>query len=160
MLKVLKTNLQIYDMVLSLQRTLPRQVERERPVELLDACGRLCPVHLEFITSAEAFLAVLKVRFKDTGLQKIERGQFALENTLTKQMVDLQRPWHICMQPGQKINMSMVFSQAETTQSTCPGCQYENSKANTEDVEWYVRCARLSLIELIPLLSINCGMFY
>lgn len=119
-----------------MQTALPHQIERERPIELLDACGRLCPVHLEFITSAEAFVAVLKVRFKDAGLQKIERGQFALENSQTKRLVDLQRPWHMCMLPGQKIDMSMIFSQAEVPRSTCPGCHYENTSADHEDVEW------------------------
>lgn len=100
MLKVLRTNLQLYEMILSLQTKLPPQVERELHVTLLDACGRLCPVHLDFINSAEASLAVLKVRFKDVGLQKIERGQFALENAKTKRAIDLRRPWHTCMLPG------------------------------------------------------------
>lgn len=58
MLKVLRTNLEMYDMIFRLQTNLAPQIERERPVILLDACGRLCPVHLEFINSAEAFLAV------------------------------------------------------------------------------------------------------
>ena len=136
MIKVLKTNLQIYHMILNLQTNLPPQIERERPVILLDACGHLCPVHLDFINSAEAFLAVLKVRFKDIGLQKIERGQFALENAQTKRLIDLRRPWHTCMLPGQRIDMSMIFSQADVPRSTCPGCRHENSNANTEDVEW------------------------
>lgn len=136
MVEVLRTNLQLYDMVLSLQANLPQQIERQRPVLFLDACGYLSPVHLEFITSAEAFLAVLKVRFKDAGLQKIERGQFALENAQTKRAVDLKRPWHLCMLPGQRIDMSMIFSESDVLGSTCPGCQRENTNAATEDVEW------------------------
>ena len=136
MLKILKTNLQIYDMVINIQSTLPQQVERERPVLFLDACGRLSPVHLEFITSTEAFLAVLKVRFKDTGLQKIEKGQFVLEEARTKQQVDLRRPWHMCFLPGQKIDMSMLFSLTTTATATCPGCQYESLGDPAMDVEW------------------------
>lgn len=137
-LEVLKTTLEIYNMILNLQMNLPRQVERERPVILLDACGRFCPVHLDFINSAEAFLAELKVRFKDVELQKIQRGQFVLENTQTKRSIDLRRPWHTCMLPGPRIDMSMIFSQADVPRSTCPGCRYDNTTANTEDVEWYV----------------------
>ena len=136
MLKVLKANLQMYDLVLSMQATLPLQIERQRPVLFLDACGRLSPIHLEFITSAEAFIAVLKVRFKDAGLKKIEKGHFVLEEARTKRLVDLRRPWHTCFLPGQKIDMSMVFSQADNPRSTCPGCQYESSTNTTEDVEW------------------------
>lgn len=136
MLRVLKTNLQVYDMVLNLLKNLPQQIERERPVELLDAFGRVCPVHLEFITSAEAFIAVLKIRFKDAGLRKIERRQFALENAKTKRMIDLKKPWSMCMLPGQKVDMSMIFSQDEIPRSTCPGCQHENTDAKTGDIEW------------------------
>ena len=135
-LKVLRTNLEIYDMILNLQKTLPRQVERECPVILSDAFGRFCPVHLEFIDSAEAFLAVLKVRFKDVGLQKIERGQFALEIAQTKRSIDLRKPWLSCMLPGQRVDMSMIFQQADIPRSTCPGCHSENNPAKTEDVEW------------------------
>ena len=136
MLQVLKTNLQIYDMMLNLQENLTRQIERERPVELLDACGRRCPVHLEFITSAEAFLAVLKIRFKDAGLQKIVRGQFALENSRTKRSIDLQKPWSTCMLPGSKVDMSMIFSQVNVLQSVCPSCHYQNADSHTRDLEW------------------------
>lgn len=136
MLKVLKTNLQIYDMVVDMQANLPQQIERQQPVMFLDACGRLSPIHLEFISSAQAFLAVLKIRFQDAGLRKIERGQFTLEEARTKRTVDLGRPWHTCFLPGQKIDMSMVFSQPETPKSTCPGCQYETDGKTAEDIEW------------------------
>ena len=136
MLRMLKTNLEIYDLMLKLQTDLPRQVERERPVTLQDACGRFCPVHLDFIDSAEAFIAVLKVRFKDVGLQKVERGQFALENAQTKRPIDLQKPWRTCMLPGQRIDMSMIFSQAGLPGATCPGCHCNNTTTNSSEVEW------------------------
>ena len=135
MLKILKANLQIYDIVLAMQGTMPHQIERQKPVLFLDACGRLSPIHLEFINSAEAFLAVLKVRFRDCGLRKIERKQFALEDTRTKRAIDLQWPWHQCLLPGQNIDMSMIFSSAETVGSTCPGCRYEGTVAGAYDVE-------------------------
>lgn len=139
MLKVLKSNLQIYDMILNMQTNLPQQMERQQPVHFLDACGRLLPVHLEFITSAEAFLAVLRVHFKDAGLRKIEKGQFTLEESRSKRTIDLRRPWHKCFLPGQKIDMSMIFSQSDTPdtlRSVCPGCQHESESKSTDDVEW------------------------
>lgn len=137
MLKILKTNLQLYDIILSMQANLPQQMERQQPVLFLDACGRLSPVHLEFITSAEAFLAVLKIRFQDAGLRKIEKGQFALEETRSKRQIDLRRPWQTCLLPGQKIDMSMIFSRVESARFTCPGCQHEAGSKTTQDVEWY-----------------------
>ena len=93
-LKILKANVQIFDMVLNMQANLPQQVERQQPVLFLDAFNRLSPVHLEFITSAEAFVAVPKVRFQDAGLRKIERGQYSLKEACSNRKIDLQRPWH------------------------------------------------------------------
>jgi len=136
MLKVLKSNLQMYDMILNMHASLPQQVERQQPVMFLDACGRLSPVHLEFITSAEAFLAVLKIRFQGIGLRKVEKGQCALEEAKSKRIIDLRRPWHTCFLPGLKVDMSMIFSQLETAKSTCPGCQCESEGDAAEDVEW------------------------
>lgn len=101
-LKILKANVQIFDMVLNMQANLPQQVERQQPVLFLDAFNRLSPVHLEFITSAEAFVAVLKVRFQDAGLRKIERGQYSLEEACSNRKIDLQRPWHTCFLQAKK----------------------------------------------------------
>jgi hypothetical protein len=39
--------------ILQLQRSIPQQVELQRPVTLLDAYGRIAPFHLEFINSVE-----------------------------------------------------------------------------------------------------------
>ena len=139
MLKVLKSNLEIYELVFNMQANLPKQIERQQPVLFLDACARLSPFHLEFITSAEAFLAVLKVKFKDAGLRKIEKGQFTLEEASTKRTIDLGRPWHVCFLPGQKVDMSMIFSLLNPAESTCPGCQHRSEIENTQDVEWYLK---------------------
>lgn len=136
MLKILKSNLQIYELMLSMHTNLPHQIERQQPVMFLDACGRLSPVHLEFITSAEAFLAVLKVRFQDLGVRKIERGQFVLEEARTKRIVDLGRPWQVCFLPGQTIEMSMIVSQPESPKGICPSCQCEAAVNLAEAVQW------------------------
>ena len=136
MLKILRTNIQIYEIVLNMHSHLPHQVERQQPVLFLDACNRLAPVHLEFITSANAFLAVLIDRFKDAGSRKIRRGEFVLEEARSKRLIDLRRPWHTCFLPGQKIAMSMSFSQPKSTNATCPGCQCEAESHTGEDIEW------------------------
>ncbi len=120
-----------------IQSSLPPQIERQQPVLLLDACGRLAPMHLEFINSKEAFLAVLRVRFKNRGLSKIERGEFAIQETGAKRDIDLSLPWEICIFPGQKIDMSMIFKQAKAGRSdTCPACKRPCAETIDEDVEW------------------------
>ena len=42
MLKVLKANLQVYEIVRAMQGTMSQQIERQQPVLFLDACGRFC----------------------------------------------------------------------------------------------------------------------
>ena len=59
MLMVLRSNLHVSDM-LHLQKNLPPQVEYKCSVTLPDSCGRLFPVYLHLMNTAEAFLAVLK----------------------------------------------------------------------------------------------------
>lgn len=128
----------MYDMIMSMHADLPLQRATQQPVLLLDACGRLAHVHLDFITSAEAFMAVLKVRFQDAGQRKIERGQFILEEAGSRRAIDLRRPWHTCFLPGQKVNMSMIFSQPESIETSCPDCHYESGRGTSEDVDWYI----------------------
>jgi hypothetical protein len=53
---VMRTNLQIFQAVLDLQKLItqiPGQVEREKPILFWDARGRFAPFHLEFIDSSE-----------------------------------------------------------------------------------------------------------
>ena len=138
LVKVLQNNLQIYDLVLKMQSALPAQVDRQQPVYFLDAFGYLSPMHLEFVNSLEAFLAVLEVRHKHAGLRKIQRGEYALEDRGSRRGIDLQRPWHACFMPGQKVDMSMIFHGNDEARSSCPGCQCETDDDNAMSVEWCV----------------------
>jgi hypothetical protein len=76
MLKVLETNMKIYEMVLDMQKfqfQLPPQVVRQQPVYFEDAHGRVAPFHIEFINSFDAFQAVMEVRFRHLpGLKKVQ----------------------------------------------------------------------------------------
>lgn len=116
---------------------LPPQVLLQKPVMFLDALDRLAPIHLEWINSHEAFFAVLKVRFKQVGLQMIESGRFALQATKTKRDVDLNRPWDSCMYPGQAYDMSMLFrDQCSSPNNLCTACHYPCSGNPGEEVTW------------------------
>ncbi|KAL9012544.1 MAG: hypothetical protein Q9173_002696 [Seirophora scorigena] len=79
-----------------LQFELPPQVLLQKPVTLLDACGKVSAFHLDFINCAETFLAVLRIRFQqygvnDRGIRMLDESQFVLENHNGK--LDLSRPW-------------------------------------------------------------------
>lgn len=107
---------------------LPPQVALQKPVTLLDACGKVSAFHLDFVDCAQAFLAVLKIRFQqhgvtELGLKMLDDSQFVLEDFKGK--LDLAEPWSQIMRPGQKIDMSMLFHRG-VPWNTCPGCQMEN----------------------------------
>ena len=53
------------------QQLVPPRVLLQKPVTLLDACGEVAAFHLEFIGSLEAFIAVLKTRFKHWNINDI-----------------------------------------------------------------------------------------
>lgn len=144
-----QTNVKVFQIVLQLQQIvtrIPGQVERQQPVYLLDALGKTSPFHLEFVRSAEvigmaifisefllifssqALVAVLKVNFMKhgNGAKKIERREFAIEDSVTKRDIDLKTKWDVCFFPGQRVEMSMIFRQTNLSyglaEHTCPRC--------------------------------------
>lgn len=139
--EVIQTNVQVFNIVLDIQSIItriPGQVERQQPVYFVDALGRHAPFHLEFVLSAEALTHVLRSNFKNigSGSQKIERGEFAIQDTCLKRDIDLTGPWEGCFRPGQRVDMSMVFTSKKPSQS-CPACRCENSDQfkENQDVE-------------------------
>jgi hypothetical protein len=65
---------------------------------MIDACNKVCPFHLDFIQSAEAFLAVLKINLKETscGPEMIDRGDFVIEEFGTTTLIDITQQWGTC----------------------------------------------------------------
>lgn len=79
--------------ILKTHREIPAQVLLQSPVILFDARGRISPFHLDFISSLDAFMAVLCIRFHDLGLEKIESEEFSLEDAARGHEIDLRLPW-------------------------------------------------------------------
>jgi hypothetical protein len=73
--RIIAMNIATYHAVISIQTALPSHLERsltEEPFMLEDAIGRVAPVHLQFVTSWDAFNAVLEIRFRDLqGFKKV-----------------------------------------------------------------------------------------
>ena len=138
--QVLRTNVQIFQIVLNLQNIivrLPGQIDRQQPVYLTDAVGRTSPFHLEFIQSAEALISVLTVTFKDYGVEeKIRKGEFFLEDAVTKQDIDLQANWNHCFTPGQHVEMGMIFQRYYTSNSKCPHCHFDYNADIGQSFKW------------------------
>ncbi|KAL8731609.1 MAG: hypothetical protein Q9166_003297 [cf. Caloplaca sp. 2 TL-2023] len=119
------------------QNQLPPQVVLQKPVTLLDACGKVSAFHLDFINCPEALLAVLKIRFQqygveERGLQMLDDSLFVLEDHRGR--LDLSRPWTQILRPNQKVDMSMVFHR-NMPSSLCPACQWRNENDSGPAVE-------------------------
>lgn len=90
---------------------------------------------------------MLQSNFKNIGSEarKIKRGEFAIQDSGTKRDVDLSLPWESCFCPGQRVDMSMVFSSIEAFERGCRGCprprcneDNDDDFTDGQDVEWFV----------------------
>ncbi|CAF9934944.1 MAG: hypothetical protein ALECFALPRED_006189 [Alectoria fallacina] len=101
----------------------------------------------------QAFLAVLKVRFKDIGLRKIENGQFTLEDTRRKRSLSLSDAWSTVVRPGQHISMSMIFRLQQSPQTSCPSCGQENEGSDETEIECANIACRLTYRRIVDVSS-------
>ncbi|TVY53683.1 hypothetical protein LCER1_G004142 [Lachnellula cervina] len=134
-----RINIKVFQIVLQIQEIInrvPAQIERQQPVYLIDTLGKESPFHLEF-----ALISVLKLNFKKFGSapRKIDRGEFAMQDSITKRNIDINRDWEVCFHPEQHINMSLVFSTDEYGGKIfgCPRC-YKIAEAEAKAHTGYV----------------------
>lgn len=123
----------IYQRVVSLEMSVGNLKAQSLLVEssciLVDALGRVTPFPLQFISSWDAFDAVLEVRFRDLpGHSKVCSKEFILLDSVTNRDIERSRPWDGAMFPNQRINMDMIFRSKrsidsdEVSMSACPRC--------------------------------------
>lgn len=123
--------------ILQIQAVIPQQVLLQQPVVLLDPFGKTVPFHLDFIDSAECFMAVLKARFSragvtSAGLSKLEHRDFVIQESRRKRPIDIDQNWNSVFRPGQNIDMSMIFHRFACPPSTCPVCLEDNEDGNEQ----------------------------
>ncbi len=123
---------------------IPPQVSAQL-FEFEDACGRWAPVPLAFITTWEAFEAVLEIRFRGhPGLAKIQKRQYLLQEQATKRVVKREMELSQAILPGQRINQTVLFRHFESAEAgktpnprtTCPACGEETDQPADVQVEW------------------------
>jgi hypothetical protein len=151
--KLLWINVATYRMIQALTISLPGHLERSlftEPFVLEDAIGRICPVHLQFIPSWEAFDAVLEARFRGVqGHDKVQRGHWTLQDHATGRDVCRGRSWEGAFLPGQRVDMSILFHSETSVDSpaqmptrnsaACPSCQADVSETLDAETRWCVR---------------------
>ncbi|KAK2808907.1 hypothetical protein FQN49_008667 [Arthroderma sp. PD_2] len=150
MLEAFDMNMKVCRMALDLQKSqaqsqqeyqapsLPPQIERQHPVELEDAHGRVTPFHVEFINSFEAFQAVLEARFRHVpGWKKVKNMEYAIKESSSNRRLKFDAPWDSVFLPGRTVTMSMVFWMPPTAMLKCPGCQLESKESGAGyEVQW------------------------
>lgn len=164
-----KLNLATYRAVLSIQESLSHSIGRplvQEPFMLEDPLGRVSPVHLQFITSWEAFHAVLGTRFVGLpGHDKIERREFVLQEGSTSREISSEDPWEIAFRPGASVCMSIVFRRAVKitgSNSHCPHCGSISESETSDDVHWCVTLLLAFFVGWLMFLisSSKCSMIY
>lgn len=109
-------------------------------------------------STLQALVEVLKIRFRDSGYEKIDRGEYRLNEQVSKRMIDLSQPWDQCFLPGQKVAMSMIFHVPRS--NTCPGCKTEYDGAADIEIDWWVISSLLNNTTDPELRSPACGMTF
>lgn len=135
--EVCEQNVELFRKISNIQTSLPAQVDDQKPVYFLDACGFQARIDLTWINCWEAFYAVLRVQFKQRGLKIVERKQFVLEDAHTTMSVDTHRRFELCFIPGRKINMDACLDEKEHVGNCCPICRYsEPTTVSDQAVDW------------------------
>ncbi|KAH9212127.1 hypothetical protein DL95DRAFT_464179 [Leptodontidium sp. 2 PMI_412] len=140
--RILTMNVATYNAVLAIKK---------------DAIGRISPVHLQFISSWEAFDAVLELRFRLVqGYMKFKNGEYVLQEHATRREIRRHLPWEVSFLPGQRVDMALVFEDREVKtagQTTCPRCQASSRGLLDSDIQctncdmWYRRITEYKDVE-------------
>jgi hypothetical protein len=152
-------NIATYQAIVSNQTSLPSRLERgliDDPVILEDAIGRMAPMHLQFITSWEAFNAILEIRFRGLqGHRKITKKQYELHDRATGRDIDQSQLWQRALLPGQRVEMSILFHDdippnSSSNSATCPGCHTSTTSSTDADVQCsncFIWFRRITIVE-------------
>ena len=137
-------NFATYRAVIRLESALPSHLERiliEDPVILEDPIGRIAPVHLQFITSWDAFHSVLDDRFQNVpGESKMRQRKYGLQIGRTGKETMQSQLWQHAFLPGQRVEMSFVFADRGAG-TTCPGCSTPSNNSTDETIH----CAKCQM---------------
>jgi hypothetical protein len=83
------------------------------------------------------FDMILTKRFeKHPGHGKILRREYAIEEGSSGRDLSRTTDWSMCLRPGQKIDMSMVFPEGESNTNHCPRCRVKSAVSSEARTQW------------------------
>lgn len=130
--------LQLRSCVAAFDSHLPPLIS-EQPFVFEDACGHVAPIHLTYITTWEAFQAVLEISFKDRpGLGKIRRKEYSLQEEATGREISQSTDIRLAILPGQKIVQDILFGDGRKKSTSpssviCPYCRNRMAISESSD---------------------------
>jgi len=161
----IKNILRLFQSNISMQQSTPRGLGtswHQDPVTLEDALGFRIPIPLELVNSWDMLDIILVKRFeKRSGHQKVLKGEYVIEEGITGRDVSRENELIMCLRPGQKIDMSMIFSDLGGDSNRCPRCFTKleaSSESRTQCVNiycqmWFQRLVGIDESELEPIPS-------
>ena len=96
-----------------------------RAFTLEDAIGRITPVDMVFVSSWDAFEAMLEGCFREfPGHKMVARKQYVFQDQKTNRDIKRSIPWSGALVPGQYINMGLIFRKRSSKNKRfwCPYC--------------------------------------
>ncbi|CAD6575091.1 MAG: hypothetical protein ASARMPRED_007053 [Alectoria sarmentosa] len=163
MRKIFAMNVATYNAIMDMRGQLPSHLERslfQEPFILEDGIGRIAPVHMQFITSWEAFDSVLEMRFRGMqGHQMVQNKEYVIQENATRREIGRSHPWEASFLPGPKVVMSMLFKDFPSSTSSCPKCHLSSDQPQNFDAHcagcgmWYRRITEYNDVDPSPPVS-------
>lgn len=122
-----------------------------RTYTLEDAIGRITRVDMVFISSWDAFDAMLEGCFREFPSHKIvARKQYVFQDQKTNREIKRSILWSGALVPGQYINMGLIFRKRSLKNKRfCPYCRSALEQSQGL-IPWYV----VILVSQTPLMTI------
>lgn len=128
---------QQYQQLAQMYTPIPTQILFPAPVIFRDAHNRVAPFNLQFIDCWDSFLSVLENLFRDSGVNKVKRREFLLENSQSGQSITIDQSWSLSFCPGDRVDMSMIFrSMKSVDEIVGPSCKECKNRSVDTDKEW------------------------
>lgn len=119
MKKIYMMNISTYNAVINIQERLLSHLERG------------------LIRSWEAFEFGLEDQFRNVqGYKMVQNKAYVIQHPSTRRDIDQSLPWETSFLPGQKVVMSMLFTEEGGSTTSCPRCQTSSEEQQTSDVLW------------------------
>ncbi|KAK4210533.1 hypothetical protein QBC37DRAFT_292254 [Rhypophila decipiens] len=163
---VLSLSLELASFRLLLTSFQQRAPEDRYYFTIQDAIGREFPIHLNTITTWDAFAFVLSEKFRDArGARRVRMRRYRLIEQAIRREIDQSKAWDKAFLPHQKIVISLLCKDAEAKAehgtpgghlATCPWCKTQSGSDTSTQVQcqgcnmFFTRVVELEDIVLPP----------